>query len=330
MNLDQLTAYIEDPSLLEATTLPILKELADKHPFSSIYSLLYLNAVARFNSVSLDAALNDHAYQLNDRKKLYQFIHLEFESTEIPENIATNNKTETPIPALINEQATFGVSVVENIAIETVENTVLKTEPVDNAAQSTSIETSSTGIASTELIDEAKEGQAVETVIENDSFERATSAHSFEQEYVLPIEEISTLEFTAEKNIIVEKINLAEKRTFTAWLNVQKTTENPVFSSEITVKEEDETAEIGIIERFIAQQPSITRTKNDFFSPSKKAKESLSEETLPVSETLAKIYAAQGNFPKAIHVYHQLSLNFPEKKSLFAIRIEELKKKITL
>ena len=91
MNLDQITAYIEDPSLLDATTLPVLKELADKHPFSSIYSLLYLNAVARFNSVSLDAALNDHAYQLNDRKKLYQFIHADFEATS---DIISTDKTD--------------------------------------------------------------------------------------------------------------------------------------------------------------------------------------------------------------------------------------------
>ena len=33
MNLDQITAYIEDPSLLDASTLPVLKDLAEKHPF---------------------------------------------------------------------------------------------------------------------------------------------------------------------------------------------------------------------------------------------------------------------------------------------------------
>ena len=67
---------------------------------------------------------------------------------------------------------------------------------------------------------------------------------------------------------------------------------------------------------------------DEFFSPSKKAKESLDDSAVPVSETLAKIYALQGNYPKAIEAYEQLSLINPEKKIFFADQIKELKKKI--
>jgi hypothetical protein len=49
---------------------------------------------------------------------------------------------------------------------------------------------------------------------------------------------------------------------------------------------------------------------------------------MPVSETLAKIFALQGNFSKAIYVYEQLILIFPEKKTFFASQIKNLKKKI--
>jgi hypothetical protein len=47
-----------------------------------------------------------------------------------------------------------------------------------------------------------------------------------------------------------------------------------------------------------------------------------------VSETLAQIFALQGNINKAIQVYEQLSLSFPEKKSFFASQIRNLKRKL--
>ena len=70
------------------------------------------------------------------------------------------------------------------------------------------------------------------------------------------------------------------------------------------------------------------KTKQEFYSPAKKAKESLSADQIPVSETLAKIYAMQGAVTKAIGVYEQLILLNPEKKSFFANQIRVLKKNL--
>ncbi len=44
-----------------------------------------------------------------------------------------------------------------------------------------------------------------------------------------------------------------------------------------------------------------------------------------VSETLAEIFINQGNKPRAIEIYRQLSLNYPEKSDYFASRIQKLK-----
>lgn len=72
----------------------------------------------------------------------------------------------------------------------------------------------------------------------------------------------------------------------------------------------------------------IEKTKREFYSPSKKAKESIDGNKMPVSETLAKIFVLQGNYPKAIYVYEQLIISFPEKKNIFASQIKQLSKKL--
>jgi len=81
----------------------------------------------------------------------------------------------------------------------------------------------------------------------------------------------------------------------------------------------------ALLNKFISEEPSISRPKSEFFSPTKSAKQSLEESTDLVTETLAKIYYLQKNYAKAIKAYEQLSLVYPEKKTFFASQIEKIK-----
>lgn len=80
-----------------------------------------------------------------------------------------------------------------------------------------------------------------------------------------------------------------------------------------------------LIEKFIIEEPRISPPKTSFFNPSESASQSNVDEEEIISETLARLYANQGNIQKAIHIYEKLSLLNQEKSRYFAAQIENLK-----
>ena len=81
-----------------------------------------------------------------------------------------------------------------------------------------------------------------------------------------------------------------------------------------------------IINKIIDLDPGRIKLGNQkFFTPQTDAKQSLLENEHLVTETLAKIYALQGNNTKAIRAYEILSLKFPQKSVYFTTLIEKLK-----
>ena len=150
------------------------------------------------------------------------------------------------------------------------------------------------------------------------------------------IQDIEVVEKKSEINPALEinpEIEIENsKMSFTSWLKSGNNSPTPAPTVE-NKKEEVKTQSIDkqkttLIDDFINTEPRISKVKKEFYSPSKKAKESISTEGLIYSETLAEIFAMQGNFPKAITAYQQLMLTNPEKKIFFAKRIEELKEKL--
>lgn len=93
-------------------------------------------------------------------------------------------------------------------------------------------------------------------------------------------------------------------------------------------KEVKKLTKAEIIDKFIAENPSISRPKQEFYNPISAAQDSVVDQEKIVSETLAMIYAKQGYFEKAISIYEKLILKNPEKSIYFAGQINELKNKL--
>jgi hypothetical protein len=345
LNTEQIAEFIVNPDLIRPEDVEVLRTLSEKHAYSSIYSLLYLQGVSRFQSIHLDEVLPKQAYKLSDRTRLFNLLHTAFEGEALIEN-----STEDLLTTQIHPEAVIGTEIPEKTAVVeedlhpkteilSDEAEELKEEPIQLITQE--VETISEILPTIVESLEEKTTEA-EPIIEKDIFDFETVAATLSQDYltaepVLPeIEEEPYIEPHTQENSVHESmipsesshkiLQPEEKRSFSSWLKAGQQ-ENSITQSE--EPKEVKASQQEIIDKFIETSPSMPRPKAEFYSPSKKAKESLDDEKIPVSETLAKIYAAQGNFPKAIHVYHQLSLAFPEKKSLFALQIEELKKKIT-
>lgn len=141
-----------------------------------------------------------------------------------------------------------------------------------------------------------------------------------------------------EENYLVEAINQSIQLEASVYSieDELKREEDPVvdkdeilsFSEWLTGKKNitPDRIHVNLIDEFIAENPVISPVqKKEFYSPVEKGKESISDSNLPISETLAAIFADQGNKEMAIKGYEKLMLKNPKKSAYFAALIKKIK-----
>ena len=123
------------------------------------------------------------------------------------------------------------------------------------------------------------------------------------------------------KATIKDKLKKEEKKaelhSFLDWISIVQT--KKIVRSKKQNSDE-------IINIFLEKKPKIKNNKQRFFNASENAKKSIAENNDIITETLAKVYAKQEHFEKAILAYQKLSLKYPQKSSYFADQIKVIKK----
>ncbi|AUC16100.1 hypothetical protein BTO06_13450 [Tenacibaculum sp. SZ-18] len=109
----------------------------------------------------------------------------------------------------------------------------------------------------------------------------------------------------------------SETHSFNQWLQISSGTIKKIIPIE------EKSLQDNIIDKFIANNPKISRINKNSL-PSSKAIETVKEPLL-MTETLAKIYLEQKKYDNAIKAYEILSLKYPEKSTFFADRIKKIR-----
>ena len=350
LNLEEIAQRIDNPQLCRVEDLDDLKAMAEKYPYAQIFPILYLKGLSIHNHVSFEEELTNFSYRISDRKQLYHLIH-QHETVELPD--AVTKQEENSVSSIKTEATTHPIEITEQvnnvpqeiISLPTHQEIVVNDDDNDDdnddEVEEVFIPLNITTIESNVIHENTPSDSKIVAIIPkesdlDDSFTRELLSSVISANYTidsLNTEEVST--DVSEEVIVKQDLNesqqLPEKRSFTDWL---KANEN-----DTTLRFDEEKRKIeSIVNQFIENEPKISRNsphktqeekpKKEFFSPTKKAKESLELTHMPVSETLAKIFALQGNYPKAIYVFEQLILKNPEKKVFFVAQIEELRKKL--
>ena len=128
----------------------------------------------------------------------------------------------------------------------------------------------------------------------------------------------------------------SKTHSFTEWLRYSSNPTKKVFTGHNTEENSDKkvvtndlnSISISLIDKFLREEPKMSKPKTEFYNPVNMAKQSVAEDITFVSETLAKIFIMQGNYIKALQAYENLRLKYPEKRLYFAAQIKNLRKLI--
>lgn len=301
----ELISLMQKPHLVDESVLSSLNEMVEKFPYSSVFQLLLAKGMHNLGDLSLDERIRKAAIITPDRGALYDLIYAKNMQAII-------DKVESSIDEVVESDPKEQVKTVE--PIEVMESEMINETIIENDS---SVDDNKKEV--TQDRDDLQQDillEAINTTIQLDVDELLKEDR---------FAEVETNEEQSEDQTSEVVDAFTTPLRFSDWLVSMKTIDDKVEEEKVTRKL---SSSQDLIDRFISSKSKKIDVTKEPLTPQELGKLSLVENEDFVTETLAGIYAKQGKFAKAIKIYQQLILNFPEKSTFFASRIRFLKEKM--
>lgn len=298
---------MQQPHLVDETAFNSLNEMVERFPYANVFQLLLAKGMHNSADLSLDDRIRKAAIITPDRGVLYDLIYakkmqeiIDKVELSIQEDAVGNrkNSTETIEEGVKDGEEITAQEVTQEEVLPLIEKEEVVPEEKDHLQQDILLEAINTTIQ----LD-------VDELLKEDRFNEV-SAHD---EVVKEAEPAETAEA------------FSTPLRFSDWLVSMKTIDEKVEEKEIP---KQLNSSKDLIDRFISTKSKKLDVSKEPLTAQELGRMSLVENEDFVTETLAGIYAKQGKYNKAIKIYQQLILNFPEKSTFFASRIRFLKEKM--
>ena len=337
MQAQQFIDIIKQPHLIESAHIADLEVLVNEYPFFESAHLLYTKGLHKHQAINYSKQLRKTAIVVNSRSVLYELLH-QPEKLVVKEPVVEKTVVVTPEEVVETPKTVGSVSVTNNdikvIYVNTVANTSISSQQpeeikenndeidiiksIENETEVPVQEFSETKL--NQIIEQEINKSIIQSYVETDIIKTPELHKESRQGVTEPSS------FTDWLKTIQKEAHTFQIETKTEKESIQENTKKEEKQSENDKKSSFFSQNKQIIDKIIESDPGrIKLGTGKFFTPALDAKQSLLENEHLVTETLAKIYALQGNISKAIRAYEILSLKFPQKSVYFASLIEKLK-----
>lgn len=317
MQAADFAKYIETPHALKQSDIADLQRIVKDFPYFQAAHMLLSIASGKWDASIYQQSLKRTAIVATHRAHLYNLLH-----EETPAEISTEEKNKEPGTELATVKTTAGTEETAKAELD-----VLKAAELSVASAETAQSAAPVHRKPEEILEQEIGKQVVTAFVEKEIIKTPELHRPPAQVANEPASFGDWLSFLKKNNgqsysEIEEQVS-GERAKRQAKKAASQEAQITAPDDAVSKKEKQR----AIMDKIIEKNPGLIRTKEEqkFYAPDLKARESLRENEHLVTETLARIYALQGNVNKAVRAYEILSLKYPQKSAYFASLIQKLK-----